>query len=195
MNGIDWEAVEREYRAGQLSVSEIARLSNCSHTAINKRAKRDGWTRDLAARVRQEVSARLVSEQVSAANVRETIELAAERDIKLIREHRADIGQGRAAVKALFAELNDATSGVADIKEEIISETASDKNAKRRASMLAAVSLAGRAGVAASLSTAMRNLVGLERQAFGLSNTPEAPEDGASSLAAALDALRPRNGA
>jgi DNA-binding Lrp family transcriptional regulator len=37
---VDWEAIEREYRAGQLSVREIARQQGLSHTAINKRAKR-----------------------------------------------------------------------------------------------------------------------------------------------------------
>ena len=39
---IDWEKIEREYRAGQLSVVEIGRQHGISHTAINKRAKRDG---------------------------------------------------------------------------------------------------------------------------------------------------------
>ena len=61
---VDWEAIEREYRAGQLTVVEIGRQHGLSHTAINKRAKRDGWTRNLAGRVRKEVSARLVSEKV-----------------------------------------------------------------------------------------------------------------------------------
>jgi nucleotidyltransferase/DNA polymerase involved in DNA repair len=59
---VDWEAIEREYRAGQLTVVEIGRQHGLSRTAINKRAKRDGWTRNLADRVRKEVSARLISE-------------------------------------------------------------------------------------------------------------------------------------
>ena len=53
---VDWEAIEREYRAGQLAVVEIGRQHGLSHTAINKRAKRDGWTRNLADRVRKKVS-------------------------------------------------------------------------------------------------------------------------------------------
>ena len=39
----DWEAIEREYRAGQLSVREIARQHDVSAPAIVKRAKRLGW--------------------------------------------------------------------------------------------------------------------------------------------------------
>jgi hypothetical protein len=45
---VDWKAIEREYRAGQLTVVGIGCQHGLSHTAINKRAKRDGWTRNLA---------------------------------------------------------------------------------------------------------------------------------------------------
>jgi hypothetical protein len=41
----DWQAIEREYRTTAESVSAIARRHGITHTAINKRAKRDGWIR------------------------------------------------------------------------------------------------------------------------------------------------------
>ena len=62
---IDWEAVERDYRAGILSVREIGAKCGCTHTAINKRAKRDGWERDRAARQQEPV--RLVSDELDRA--------------------------------------------------------------------------------------------------------------------------------
>lgn len=43
----DWEAIERASRAGLLSTREIASAQGITHGAINKRAKRDGWERDL----------------------------------------------------------------------------------------------------------------------------------------------------
>jgi hypothetical protein len=86
---VDWEAIEREYRAGQLTVVEIGRQHGLSHTAINKRAKRDGWTRNLADRVRKEVSARLVSEKASPEAERAAIEPAVARGVQVVREHRA----------------------------------------------------------------------------------------------------------
>lgn len=58
MNGkpkIDWEAIEREYRAGQLSIREVARKHGVSDTAIRKEAKAKGWKRDLADKVRKAV--------------------------------------------------------------------------------------------------------------------------------------------
>jgi hypothetical protein len=80
---VDWEAIEREYRAGQLTVVEIGRQHGLSHTAINKRAKRDGWTRNLADRVRKKVSARL---EVSPETKRAVIEPAIAREPQGQRE-------------------------------------------------------------------------------------------------------------
>ena len=39
---LDREAIEREFRAGQLSVSEIGRIYGVTHTAILKKAKKLG---------------------------------------------------------------------------------------------------------------------------------------------------------
>ena len=43
----DWERIEQLFRAGLLSVREIASACGVSHTAINKRSKAEGWDRDL----------------------------------------------------------------------------------------------------------------------------------------------------
>lgn len=43
---IDWVAVEREYRLGQLYLSEIAETYGVGEAALRRRARKDGWTRD-----------------------------------------------------------------------------------------------------------------------------------------------------
>lgn len=48
----DWERIEADYRAGVLSLREIAAANGITEGAIRKRAKRDGWTRDLGAKIR-----------------------------------------------------------------------------------------------------------------------------------------------
>lgn len=166
--GIDWEAIEREYRAGQLSVVEIGRQHSISHTAINKRAKRDGWSRNLAARVRAEVSARLVSAEVSVETETAAVELAAARGVQIVREHQASIGRGQKLVGVLFGELEEATVSIEEIEEAIEEETASYRGGQRRAAMLRAVALPSRATVITNLAGALKTLVGLERQAFSL---------------------------
>lgn len=167
-NPIDWEAIEREYRAGQLSVSEIARQHGVSHTAINKRAKRDGWLRDLSQRVRAEVSARLVSEEVSETNAQEAVNVAAARGVELVRQHRATLGRASRITEKLLAELGEATDHRDEIEDAIGQETAGDEGNARRDRMLKAVSLPGRAATARELSQVLKNLIPLERQAFNL---------------------------
>ena len=54
---IDWEAIERDYRAGILSLREIAAVHGCSHVAISKRARAEAWARDLAAKIQALVDA------------------------------------------------------------------------------------------------------------------------------------------
>ena len=166
----DWEAIEREYRAAQLSVREIARQFGVSHVAIGKKAKEKGWVQDLAEKVRKEVTSRLVTIGVttSGAGTRKTVEEAAERVVRVVREHREDISEARKLTKALVAELRVASENREGIESEIALETASDANGKRRAMMLRAVSLPSRAGVITSLSAAMKNLISMERQAFNL---------------------------
>lgn len=164
---IDWEAIEREYRAGQLSVSEIGRQNDVSHTAINKRAKKDGWTRDLTKRVRQEVSARLVSDEVSAANAKQAVELAAERGVQVVREHRNTAGRGRDMTIRLLAELDATTTYAGELEGMIADADAGDDN-KRLAALEKVLSLPSRAGILKDLSLAARTWVQIERQAFNL---------------------------
>jgi uncharacterized protein YjcR len=45
---IDWHAVERDYRAGALSLRDMANKHGCSHSAIANRASRHQWTRGQA---------------------------------------------------------------------------------------------------------------------------------------------------
>lgn len=46
----DWEKIELDYRAGIKTLTQIAAEHGISHVAIIKRAKRDGWERDLSHR-------------------------------------------------------------------------------------------------------------------------------------------------
>lgn len=165
---IDWERIEREYRAGQLSVAEIGRQCDISHQAINKRAKREGWTRNLAGKVRAEVAARLVAGTVATCNTREAIDNAAARGVELVRQHQHTIGRGRAITLRLLDELEASTCHVGELEEMIEAETLEDRDPRRRNAMLKAVSLPGRSGVVKDLSLAARNWIGLERQAFNL---------------------------
>lgn len=160
---VDWEAVEREYRAGLLSVREIGKAACVSHVAVLKRAKREGWVQNLAARVREEVTARLVTAEVTVANSREAITEIALRSVDVILAHRKDIAKHRHLAAAMLQEL----------------ETEAAKAEGR-------MTLKERADISERLSRTSVRLIQLERQAFGMDDD-KAP-DGAETV----DAASPR---
>ena len=48
----DWEAIESAYRAGLLSIREIASKNGITDGAIRKRAKKENWSRDLSEKIK-----------------------------------------------------------------------------------------------------------------------------------------------
>lgn len=164
----DWEAIEREYRGGQLSEAEIARQHGISRTAIQKRAKKNGWARDLTEKVRHEIAARLVAEGLQQPREAATIDMAATRGVQIIMGQRTRIGRASEAVAKLLEELHDTSDNLAEIEDEIHQETADDESGRRRARMLAAVALPSRASVINNLAQSLKTLIALERQAFNL---------------------------
>lgn len=66
---VNWAVVEREYRAGIKTLRQIGLENGCSHVAIQKRADREGWSRDLKAKIiakaEEKVTKALVTSQVT----------------------------------------------------------------------------------------------------------------------------------
>lgn len=180
----DWEAIEAEYRSGTISNAELGRKYDVSEGAIRKRAKAQGWTKDLTEKVKTAVRDRLVRAEVREANARtnsrtdaEIIEAAAETAVQVVQIHRRDVRNGRIICAALFAELQDTSANREIIAESIDSETQDDSSPARRNQMLKAISLPTRARAMLDLSAAMKNLVAVERQAFNL-NDKQDKQDG-----------------
>ncbi|WP_244936533.1 hypothetical protein [Methylobacterium currus] len=97
----DWEAIEAAYRAGQLSIREIAKQHDVSDTAIRKRAKAEGWTRALADKVRDAIREKLVRSDGSQAGSQphrtrtdaQIIEASAQIGFDVVTSHRRDLQQ------------------------------------------------------------------------------------------------------
>jgi len=189
----DWEAIERAYRAGALSIRTIAERQGVSDTAIRKKAKALNWTRDLSGQVRKEVRSKLVRGEVrngQGANREldaEIIEEAAEEGATVVRSHRRDIRKATNLANLLMDDLLTTIKRREEIEEAIDEETAEDSNGMRRASMLAAVALPSNSKTLFQLSAAMKNLQVLERQAFGLDEKEKTDE--ADELSKLMDEL------
>ncbi|EMJ3153907.1 TPA: hypothetical protein ACVU0F_004312 [Yersinia enterocolitica] len=177
MNKPDWEAIESAYRAGLMSIREIASQHGITHGAINKRAKRDGWERDLKAKIKAKadalVSKREVSTQVStekALSERILIEANAEVIANVRMEHRGDIRRAREITNALFDELGAECADIESLRKlgELMLDP--DENGRDRLNEVyqSIIALPERVKAVKALSDAMKNLIGLERQAYDI---------------------------
>lgn len=174
---IDWESVEIQYRAGIRSLKDIGREFDVSDAAIVKRARRDGWTRDLKAKIHakaeSKVSESLVSAEVSAqtkVREREVIEAnaAAIADVRLA--HRNDIRRSRALTNKLLEELECLTDN-RELFEQLgeLMHSPDDKGMDRLNDLYRkVVELPNRTKVMKELAETLRVLVALERQAYNL---------------------------
>ncbi len=90
----DWEAVERDYRTGKYTLRELETKHGANNGLISRKAKKEGWTQDLAIAIKQATSAKLaaqlVSKEVSKSQqkVSSTIDAAATMGMNVILGHR-----------------------------------------------------------------------------------------------------------
>jgi hypothetical protein len=200
---IDWEAIERDYRVGQLSLRALATKHGTTAGAISKKASAGNWVKDASQEVRERTMAALLTEPRKEKAREETgdgntvssggnaptqgdIEVAVQTNLQVITRHRRDIAKGHGLVNLLFQQLESAATSRDELEDAVIDETAGDENSQRRNRMLKALSLPTHAGVLRDLSTALKNLVPLERQAYNLDdvNTEETYEERLARLLA-----------
>lgn len=195
----DWERIEQLFRAGLLSVREIAAACGVSHTAINKRSKAEGWDRDLNAKIKAKadslVSKREVSTKVSTetlATERGIVEANAEviADIRLA--HRGDISRSRRLTNKLLDELEALTDEQGTIKQLIEQMKDGDhEDGEAMSDMLALANKMGalptRTKTMKELAETLKTLVVLERQAYGLDEKEKSAD--ADDLSSLMDEL------
>lgn len=108
----DWERIELDYRAGVKTLRQIADEHGISHVAVNKRAKKDGWTRDLSAKIQAKADELVTKAEVTKSVTLETrmtektvIDGAGQALADVRLAHRRDIHRARGLVNALLDEL------------------------------------------------------------------------------------------
>lgn len=121
---VDWEAVGLDYRAGLKTLRQIGQEHGCSHVAIQKRADKEGWTRDLSARIREAAEAKVTKAEVTKEVTNEqkiaeklVIEANAQMIADTVLIQREDLKRSRSLVQKLFEELEKLTDGLPDLKE------------------------------------------------------------------------------
>ncbi|MNK90299.1 hypothetical protein D3C87_1103450 [compost metagenome] len=197
----DWALIERDYRAGVKPLRTIAEEHGITHGAINKRAKRDEWTRDLRVKIQAKADALVakaaVSKEVSAAakaSDRQIVEANATAIVNVRLAHRTDIRRARGVANNLLDELAgqtgpEAAALLAELGELL--RKPDDKGQDKLNDLYQKViSLPMRVKSMKDLGDTLRVLVGLEREAFGISS--EAPKDEGLSAVATAELLKMR---
>jgi hypothetical protein len=186
---VNWTKIEADYRAGVKSMRLIADEHGITHGAINKRAKRDGWTRDLSEKIRAAADAKVSKAAVSSAGIQakspaqvvtENAVIEAEADIqfRIRMGHRQDIGRTRKLFSQLLGELELTTDNLDLFAQlgELLDESGPDERGNWRKDKLneiyrAVVSTTGRIDGAKKLTEILEKVVRLEREAFGIDQT------------------------
>jgi hypothetical protein len=176
----DWERIELDYRAGILSLREIAaKHPGTNHVAIARKAKQEGWVRDLSEKIKSRandlVTRELVTPAVTAGSTvseKQVVEANALAIADVRLSHRKDIHRKRAILAHLMDELE---GQVGPENAALLSEFAEimcapDENGqdKRNDLYQKIISLPERARTAKTLAETLRITVDMERQAFGM---------------------------
>ncbi|EAB5738135.1 hypothetical protein D5O23_07495 [Salmonella enterica subsp. enterica] len=185
MSKPDWEAIETAYRAGVMSLREIASQHGISEGAIRKRAKRDDWSRDLNAKIQQKADDLVRKQEVrrtvrneSTLTERVLIEATAEVIATVRMEHRGDIRRARELTNMLFDELGAQCADVSALEQ--LGDIMFDPDDKGRDRLneiyQKVISLPSRVKSMKDLSDSLKTLIGLEREAYSIENKAEAKE-------------------
>jgi hypothetical protein len=148
---IDWERIELDYRAGILTLREIAQKGGVTEGAIRKRAKRDSWTRDLGEKIKARAADLVRKENVLSERV--LIEAGAEVIATVKLSQKASIVRHRELADRLMAELEVLEDG----------------------------DLAIRVDLAKKLSDTLKTLFALEREAFDITTPVKVEHTGSAS--------------
>lgn len=179
---IEWEGIERDYRAGIKTLREIGDMYGVSHGAINKRAKRDGWERDLSAKIAAKteslVSKQLVSKTVSKEQ-RITEQLIVDTNAQSIADHvlsqRSDVKRARIIAQKLWDMVEAELDNAAEFRAlgEMMANPDENGFDKLNDMYHAAIGLPQQIKNAKLLADALKVLIELERKVLRIKDDPE----------------------
>ena len=199
--GVDWEAVERDYRTGKFTLRELEEKHGVFNSSIARKAKNDGWTQDLRLAIRQATNAKLAGDLVSnfasegAQNVSNTVLAAAEVNTRVILGHRTGLKAITDVKRTLLNQIEQAAANMTALAEIIEMVRKPDDNGIDRANdaLKKAMSRSALVDDLKKLADVDEKVRKGEREAFGLDDDGKPERNGLEEAATAeLQALRAR---
>lgn len=191
----DWERIECEYRAGVLSIRQIALEFGVSDGAIRKRAKKEEWERDLNGKIeakadaivrKEAVRTQVLASESYKASEKETIEANANLVASVRITHRKDIEKARTMTMALFEELEHMIgTDQADLLAQLgeLMYKPNEKGVDRLNDLyMKIIQMPNRVSSLKQLTDSLKTVVGLEREAFNLNKEEAKVEDAFTTM-------------
>jgi len=181
----DWEAIERDYRTGMFSLSELGRLHGVTKGRISQVAKKNGWVQDLSAKIKAKAAQKVNDAAVNAElntqrkiSDAEKVEVGATVMARILIEHKANIGRSRNLTIKLLDELEHQTDNMDLLRQLGEVMYAPDDKGKDRLNEIyhAVISLPERTKTMKALGETLKVLIGLEREAFGITAQEQAAD-------------------
>lgn len=198
---IDWQVVHLEYRANLLSTRQIADRHGITEGAIRKRAKRDGWVRDLSSEIRDVAEDMVRKSEAGAVDPvrtgprtipeRETILASASAIVEQKLRTRKQIRQSQTVFDDLIGELTAINTNLDDLRAlgEMLRSPDNIEQEKAFDSLSKAISLPNRFAMLKTATDAMKNIQAVSRLEYGLDKA-SATDDSAPKLTQAQMAAR-----
>lgn len=199
---IDWDKIERDYRADVLSIAQIARESGAPSSTIRARAKRNGWSRNLTARIKSKADEIVNQDAIknAVANIQASEEQTIEENARLTAgvrlAHRKDISRARLATVTLLDDLEamigqDGRESLAELLKALVDEgLIEERDSTAIAAYKKATGLSQQIANMQKLADTMSKFVALERQAWNLDNLDDSSHDPLKTL---LDSIASSN--
>lgn len=199
---IDWEQIERDYRADVLSIAQISRESGAPSSTIRARAKRLGWSRNLTARIKSKADEIVNQDAIknAVANIQASEEQTIEENARLTAgvrlAHRKDINRARLATVTLLDDLEamigqDGRESLAELLKALVDEgLIEERDSTAIAAYKKATGLSQQIANMQKLADTMTKFVALERQAWNLDNLDDSSHDPLKTL---LDSIASSN--
>ena len=176
--------IEVDYRAGIKTLRQIAEENGISHQAIDKRAKKEDWMRDLTAKIQAKADAAVARAAVAksvdkekVATEREVVEANAELQYQIRISHRKDIQRVKALLMSLLEEAESQSYDRQLYKQlgELLASPDEDGNVDKLNEIYKkAMSLPQRVTVVKQVTETLATLIKLEREAFGIDKEEKA---------------------
>ena len=128
---IDYEGIEKDYRAGFLTIRQIADKYGVNKSTVVSQSKKHGWERDLTEAIKARAKAKLAvidinetidenvhnAVQKSVQAQKNALESAADAVAGIVLKHRKAFAEDLARAKKIEAKLDEMLDGIADAKD------------------------------------------------------------------------------